>query len=283
MKPVSRNRLTAGFTIPEAITYVFVFTLVMGALTALMSSLFSSQAHPQVTYNSQVYELAPSYTNLRQAIDLHAALANALDQADSVVILGGARSHPSLDPTGPSSALLATYSPTTLTAMVGGDGFTAFSSWDQRQLNSTQFSGNLTTGQGSADCTVLTVQGLTRITSITQQRRYTTTVNGQSVVLYEVTHQSIDWSSGSAVLTTNATTGTTPTYYYRFYYLATEDVWSQPPGVSHYWYRYDSTWNRDQEGPAKVVFADPYIVAGDDTTAQINSVSRFIYFVSHAQ
>ena len=283
MKPVSRARQNAGFTIPEAIGYVLVFTLIMGALTALLSSLFSSQAHPQVVYSSQTYELAPSYTNLRQAIDLHAALANAIDQADSVVLLGGSRSHPSLDPTGPSSALLASYVPTTLAAMSGGDGFTAFSSWDQRQLNSTQFAGNLTTGQDAADCTVLTVQGLTRITSITQQRRYTTTANGQSVVLYEVTHQTVDWTSGSAVLTVNATTGTTPTYFYRCYYRAAEDTWAQPPGISHYWYRADSTWNRDQEGPAKIVFADPYIVAGDDSTAQINSVSRFIYFVTHAQ
>jgi len=283
MKPVSTTRNQAGFTIPEALAYVFVFTIMMGALTALLSSLFTSQAHPQVSYNGRIYEMAPSFTNLRQAIDLHAALATAIDQADSVVILGGSRSHPSLDPTGPSSALVTSFTPTALTAMVGADGFTAFSSWDQRQLNATQFSGNLTTGQGSADFTFLTVQGLSRITSIAQQRRFTMMANGQNVVLYEITHQAVDWSSGSAVLTVNATTGTTPTYFYRFYYLANEDTWSQAPGASHYWYRSDSTWNRNQEGPAKVVFADPYIIAGDDPTAQINSVSRFIYFVSHAQ
>ena len=55
-----------------------------------------------------------------------------------------------------------------------------------------------------------------------------------------------------------------PPYTYRFYYALTEDIWSMPTGATHYWYRADSVWDRDQEGPTRVVFADPYSLAGQD-------------------
>jgi hypothetical protein len=94
-----------------------------------------------------------------------------------------------------------------------------------------------------------------------------------------VTHQTVDWSSGSPVLVNSSLSGANPTFYYRTYYDASEDTWAQPPGATHYWYRTDSAWNRDQEGPTRIVFSDPYVLAGQDPQAQISSVSRFIYFL----
>jgi hypothetical protein len=278
MKPVSSSG-RGGFSIVEAIGYLIIFAIMMAALTFGMSSLFTQQATGQVTYNQQPYSQAPSFDDFRRAIDLHAAFATATDQADSIVVLGGTRSHPAFDPTGPSSALNSTFSDSTLAAAANGDGSKAFSSWDQRQVNSSQFSVYLTSNPDPADFTVLTVQGLSRITSVTQQRRHTTTINGRPLSLYEVTHQSIDWSSGSPVPVPNATTGTGPTYAYRFFYAAGEDIWSMAPGATHYWYRTDATWNRDQEGPARVIFADPYAMAGQDPGSQLSPVSRFIYFL----
>jgi len=278
MKPVSSSG-RGGFSIVEAIGYLIIFAIMMAALTFGMSSLFTQQASSQVTYNQEPYAQAPSFDDFRQAIDLHSAFATATDQADSIVVLGGTRSHPSYDPTGPSSALAATFADSALPAASGSDGFKAFSSWDQRQVNSSQFNVYLTANPDPADFTVLTVQGLSRITSVTQQRRYRTTVNGQALSLYEVTHQMIDWSSGSPVPVPNAATGTGPTFAYRFFYTAAEDVWSMAPGATHYWYRADAAWNRDQEGPARVIFADPYAMAGQDPNSQLSPVSRFIYFL----
>jgi hypothetical protein len=251
----------------------------MGALTYGMSSLFSQQAHPSVTYQGRTFTAAPSYDDFNQAIGLHTAFSGAVDSADSVIVLGGTRSHPAFDPTGPSSALSESFLDTSLSAVAGGDGFQTFSSWDQRQLNSSQFSAYLTSNPDPADFTILTVQGISEITSITQQRRYTATIDGQNLELYEVTHQAIDWSSGSPVLTTNPVTGTTPTYFYRFYYTPGEDVWSMPPGATHYWYRADTTWDREQEGPTRVIFADPFSLAGQDSGSALSPVSRFVYFI----
>jgi hypothetical protein len=278
MKPVSSSG-RGGFSIVEAIGYLIIFAIMMAALTFGMSSLFTQQTRGQVTYNQQAYSQAPSFDDFRQAIDLHAAFSSATDQADSIVVLGGTRSHPAFDPTGPSSALAATFADSALTAATGGHGAKAFSSWDQRQVNSSQFSAYLTANPDPADFTVLTVQGLSRITSVTQQRRYRATINNQVLSLYEVTHQAIDWSSGSPVPVPNAATGTGPTYAYRFFYAAAEDIWSMAPGATHYWYRVDPTWNRDQEGPARVIFADPYAMAGQDPNSQLSPVSRFIYFL----
>ena len=105
-----------------------------------------------------------------------------------------------------------------------------------------------------------------------------TVINGEQVALYEVTHQTIDWSSGTAHFDTDPNTGALPTYSYRFYYDAGEDLWAMPPGATHYWYRTDPTWDRDQEGPARLVFADPYSLAGQDPNSPLTPVSRFIYF-----
>jgi hypothetical protein len=274
-----RRFSNAGFSIVEALGCIVVSALIMGALTYGMGGLYSQQTHPAVAYNGNTYNQAPSFDDFGQAISLHSAFSNAVDAADSIVVLGGARSHPVFDPTGPSSVLSESFIDTSLAAAAGGDGFKAYSSWDQRQINSSQFSSYLTTNPDPADFTILTIQGLSQITSITQQRRYTAVINGQNLALYEVTHQTIDWSSGSPVLTPNALTGNTPTYTYRFYFTAAEDVWSMPPGATHYWYRSDTAWDRDQEGPARVIFADPYSLAGQDPGSPISPVSRFIYFL----
>ncbi len=286
MKPVSPGRLArsrggqSGFSVVEGIGGLVVFALLMGALTYGMGSLFSEQAQPQVAFGQQAYARAPSFDNFRDAVDLHAAFSNAVDQADSVIVLGGARSHPTLDPNGPSSALSASFEDCVLTAAAAGGGLRAYSSWDQRQLNFSQFSAYFTASPDPADFTILTVQGLSRITSITQQRRHRAVVNGQDLALYEVTYQPVDWSSGMPSLPTNASTGTRPAYSYRVYYAAAEDVWSLPPGATHYWYRADTAWTRDHEGPSRVVFADPYALAGQDGSSPVSPMSRFIYFLA---
>ncbi len=278
MKPVS-SAGNAGFSLVEAIGYLVATAALMGALTYAMASLFQTEAQPEVSYGGQSYELAPSFSDFRSAIDLHAAFASAVDQADGVVVLGGTRTHPDADPNGPSSALAMNFSDTTLPAAVGSDPAAGFSSWDQLQLNAGQFAPYLTANPDPADFTILTVQGQSRVTSITQQRRHTATIRGQSVVLYEVTHQTVDWSGGSGVLVANGRTGANPTYGYRTYYDAREDTWAQPPGATHYWFRADRVWDRDQEGPTRVIFSDPYALAGKDASAQIAGVSRFSYFL----
>lgn len=268
-----------GFSLIEGIGALILFALMMAALTYGSAQLFSSQAHPQVTYNGNVYSQAPSFGDFRQAVDLHTQFADAVDEADSVLVFGGQRSHPTLDPNGPSSALAENFADTELAAAVGSDPFAGFSSWDQLQLNAAQLDPYLTTNPDPADFTILTVQGQSRITSVTQERRYTATLNGVSSVLYEVTFQAYDWSSGTPVAVNDPATGTTPTQFYRIYYAANEDNWAQRPGVTHYWYRTDTAWDRDQEGPDRVVFADPYVLAGQDAQGQVTCVSRFVYFL----
>jgi hypothetical protein len=278
MKPVSSCG-REGFTLVEAVLGLVLFTAMMGALTYGTASLFKFQAQPEMTYQGKTYALAPSFGEFRKAVTFHQLFIQAMDQADSILVVGGTRSHPSLDPVGPSGALSASFQDPTLPAAAGSDPFQGFSSWDQRGLNAAQLDPYLTTSPDPADFTVLTVQGQSRITSITQHRRYTGTVNGVALVFYEATHQEIDWSSGSPVFVPDPATGSPPTSSYRIYYAANEDSWQQAPGATHFWYRTDPAWNRDQEGPTRVIFADPYVLAGQDPQAQVTSVSQFAYFV----
>ena len=271
----------AGFSLVEGVGYLIVFTILMGALTFAMGGLFGGQAQPAVAYASQTYARAPSFDGFHRAVALQQAFSGAVDAADSVIVLGGTRSHPAFDPTGPSAPLDTGFADPTLDAMTGGDGFQAYSSWDQRVDNNSQFTPYLAgnAAPDPADFTILTVQGLSRITSITQQRRHQAVVDGRSLSLYEVTHQTIDWSSGSPAFVPGADTNAPPTYAYRFFYAAAEDVWAMPPGATHTWYRTDTTWNRDQEGPTRVVFADPCALAGQDPNAALLPISQFVYFI----
>jgi len=159
MKPVSSLGRRNGFSLPEAIGGLVLFTIMMAALTYGTASLFKFQAQPQVVFNSQVYSQAPSFRDFQQAVPLHAAFAQAVDLSDSVIVLGGQRSHPTLDPNGPSSILSENFAATNLTAAAGSDPFQAYSSWDQRQINATQFGPFLTASPDPADFTILTVQG----------------------------------------------------------------------------------------------------------------------------
>lgn len=283
MKPSQSFRRRDAFSLVEGLGAMLLFTLMMAALTYASADLFKFQAHPQAVYNGNTYSLAPSFGDFRQAVDLHTRFAQSVDQADSVVVLGGQRSHPVLDPNGPSPALDESFADTVLSATEGSDPFQGYSSWDQKELNAAQFGPYLTASPDPADFTILTLQGLSRITSVTQQRRTTAAIDGQSCVLYEVTYQAYDWSSGTAVPVDNAATGTTPTAFYRIYYAANEDSWALPPGATHYWYRTDSAWDRDQEGPTRVVFADPYVLSGQDPQAPVASVSRFVYFLAQTR
>ncbi len=269
----------AGFSLVEAIGGLVLFVVVMGALTYATATLFNFQATPEVAFQGQTYSLAPSFGEFRKAVAFHKRFALAVDQADGVIVLGGIRSHPTLDPNGPSSALAAGFTGTALPAASGSDPFREFSSWDQREINASLFDPYLTPLPDPADFTVLTVLGQDQITSITQHRRHTAAINGRNVVLYEVTHQAIDWSGGTPVFEPDPASGTTPTASYRIYYAANEDQWMQPPGATHFWYRTDLAWERDQEGPTRVIFADPYVLAGQDPQAPVSSVSRFAYFL----
>lgn len=272
MQPPHRRSASAGFSLAETIAGVVLFAAIMAGLTYGTASLFQMQARPAVTYQGNTYTLAPSLTDFNAAVNLHAAFTAAVDASDNLIVLGGVRTHPVLDPNGPSSTLKLAFADTVLTAAATSDPFEAFSSWDQRSVNASQFSSDWNSNPDPADFTILTVQGLSRITSVTQQRRYTTTLGtGENVVLYQVSWQGYDWSTGSAVASTS--------YTYRIYYDQAEDTWSIRPGVSHFWYRTDTAWDRDQEAPARVVFADPYVLAGHDAQAQVNAVSRFIYFL----
>ncbi|HEY3756916.1 MAG TPA: hypothetical protein VGL42_12260 [Opitutaceae bacterium] len=272
MPLTSRRPATAGFSLAEMIAGFVLFAAIMAALTYGTASLFQMQARPDVTYQGSSYTLAPSLTDFNSAVSLHAAFAAAVDASDNLIVLGGVRTHPVQDANGPSATLKLSFSDTSLPAAAACDPFSAFSSWDQKSVNASQFSSDWSSNPDPADFTILTVQGLSHITSVAQQRRYTTTLGtGESVVMYQVSWQGYSWSTGLPVATT--------AYSYRIYYDAAEDVWAIRPGVSHYWYRTDVAWDRDQEAPSRVVFADPYVLAGHDAQAQVSAVSRFVYFL----
>ena len=95
----------------------------MAAFTFAMGGLFSQQAHPSVVYQQYTYSKAPDFESFGAAVSLNAAFSAAVDGADSVIVLGGTRSQPAFDPTGPSSVLDESFADSTLAKFAGVAGF----------------------------------------------------------------------------------------------------------------------------------------------------------------
>jgi hypothetical protein len=132
------------------------------------------------------------------------------------------------------------------------------------------------TVEDPADFTVITVTGLNAISSITQCRRYSTTFGPENVALYEVV---MDTNPGAARNTTPGSAGRNE-WAYHIGIPIIEDSWTLPAGALHFWFRYDLTWQRLEEGPCRLIFPDPYLSAGVQMAGDTVAFSRFVYLVA---
>ncbi len=260
-----------GFSLPALVMAVAAATLIFVGLGLLAGALFQSEENYSVSYNGQAYSLAPSYVQFQNAMALHFAFQSACDQADGIYIYGGADTHPVNDPVGPSVVLSKTLSILGPLTTNGASSLRLQSGWESKTVYS-DFTSQFVNAGSAADFSVITVQGRSRVTSVTHQRRYSVTINGRVLQLYEVNYQPYDWSSSSPVAGSSSA--------YRICYRASEDSWSVPLGVRHAWYRVDPSWARIQEGPARLTFADPATLSADPTAPTVHAGSRFDYFLA---
>jgi prepilin-type N-terminal cleavage/methylation domain-containing protein len=256
--------LRRGFTLVECIACLLVLAFLLAGFYSLLAAAFSSSQLPSVTLNGITYAKAPNIGQMNAAINAQMLFQQLEQSSDASLVFGGKGSHPILDPAGPSDVIdWDSWSPLLFNPLSPIDPSRQFSSWDQRMSV-----GALTPPGSPADFSVLFVQGLSRVIGLAKQRRLAATLNCGPVNCYDVMVKAFD-STGAV----------SDSEEYHIYFPAGEDSWRIAPGAEHIWFRYDPLWSRDEEAGALVVFADPYVVAGENPDSEVLPVSEFTFYV----
>jgi prepilin-type N-terminal cleavage/methylation domain-containing protein len=267
-----RTSQRQGFTLIECILSLLMVGLLSAGFCSLLFAAFATSALASVTLNGIAYAKAPDIGQMNAAINTQVLFQQLQQNADAILVFGGKGSHPTLDPTGPSTVIDWDSWPTSLGTGPTIDPAQQFSSWDQRSAAASVLSPLLTTAGSPSDFSVVFAQGLNRVIGIAKQRRLTATLNHSQVNCYDVVIKSFTYDSTGSVTATR-------TEGYHVYYPAGEDRWQILPGASHVWFRYDPTWDRDEEAGAFLVFADPYVTAGENPGSEVRPVSEFSFYV----
>jgi hypothetical protein len=167
-----------GFSLAETVGVIIGCGVLAVGILGYMGSYFHQMAQPFTTINSPAanttYSLAPDTAQLDSALQLHQQLLANLTSADLVMVYGGTASSPA--PSAPSP-LLASYAPSTLSSLA------ATPAWESDNLLavSPTLSAEADSSVAAAsNYTVVTLVGANTVTSVTNVRVYTQTVNGNS-------------------------------------------------------------------------------------------------------
>ncbi|HWZ95201.1 MAG TPA: prepilin-type N-terminal cleavage/methylation domain-containing protein [Opitutaceae bacterium] len=263
-----------GFTLIECILSLLMIGLLSAGFCSLLFAAFATSELPSMTLNGITYAKAPDIGQMNAAIDTQMLFQKLQQKADAILVFGGKGSHPYLDDSTQPSPVINwdSWDPASLGRGLAGptdanfDPARQFSSWDQRGALSAFF----TTGVSTADFSVVFVQGFNRIIGMAKQRQLSPAgkFNGSQVHCYDVEVRSFD-SAGAMSAKAD----------YHVCYPIGEDSWRIAPGASHVWFRYDPSWDRDEEAGAFLVFADPYVVAGENPAAEVLPISEFSFYV----
>jgi prepilin-type N-terminal cleavage/methylation domain-containing protein len=268
MRPLQRQ----GFTLIECILSLLMIGILSAGFCSLLFAAFATSELSSVTLDGITYEKAPDIGQMNAAISTQVLFQQLQQNADAILVFGGKGSHPTLDPTGPSSVIDWASWPTSLGNGPTIDPARQFSSWDQRSAAAGVLSSLIANAGSPADFSVIFTQGLNRIIGIAKQRRLTATLNNSQVNCYDVVLKRFTYDPTGAVTVTQ-------TEGYHVYYPSGEDMWRISPGASHVWFRSDPTWDRDEEAGTFLVFADPYAVAGENPGSEVRPVSEFSFYV----
>lgn len=275
----------SGFTVVELVLGATLTGLILLSTISFFTSVNREVVRPDIVYGGYTFKAAPflypggTASNFNIAndaasvIDMHLEFSRQLAIADMVHVFGGSN----VNPSGPTKL-----DPIKISRVTSANSTLRFRylSYAEYLKNPGYGIPNLTTYLETVvspyDFTVVVVPNSVGSTCAANVRRYTSTFNGNPVVLY-LTHFYLS-PVGNGVFYSSTSLSTQR--YYAFWIPENEDVWSVPVGAKHYWYRNDASWwTRTESAGSSLVFPDPIAlsVAGSDT--KVKPMSRFTYFV----
>lgn len=260
----ARGPVSAAFALGELIVVLMLAGIVTAALLAGLIALVNG-LHPRaLVVSGQPVPLAPTFAAFPAAVRLHEALTREFMQARAVYVFGGI--HPSL----PGTERAATVGPLAAQTLPSISDFSAGLPLATVEFYD-RFSGelgSLATAPARDAYSVLVVgerAGTLAVTCLVQVARVDLPADeaGGPYVLRDVKL----WTSGE-------------TQGYVFAERAAGG--GAFVGAVHTWLRHDSATGIFEEGPACVVFPDPWLYAAASGTSPLDAAppfSRFSYFV----
>lgn len=256
-----------GFVLIEVLLVLIVSSIVVVALLGGLVAIVRGLQPQSVVIRGETMPLAPTFGAFPSAIRLHEAFSERLAAARAVYVFGG--KHLSI----PANAAAAQLAPLRAQALPVITDFSAGLPMDARSFYDT-YAGALGEGEAASapeDFSIVVVgpaDGALAVTCLVQERRAETSISDGAVAVPFVTHEVKLWELGSDE---------------RLRYAFAERP-SQTSGVFvgavHTWLRYRTAAAEAEEGPACVVFPDPWVYAGARGAADdLPAFSRFSYFL----
>lgn len=272
-----RFRSEKAFTLIEIILSVAISAVLLTGVISLLF-VFGHQSLPiSPTHTSALgqntFHTVPSSRSFNAATRLMDRFQAHVSDAAAVFVLGGYREQAVDDPMAGANAPIALgYVFPAVGGLAAGEvDISALSipqtAIDFRAVLNARSGAQFEPSWDASDFSVVTLNGLRTVSSVTQVRRF---VAGD-YACYEVL---LDTDLAAA-----RQEGVNRFVYRMSLPLGEDTNWQLPVGARHYWFRHDPDWSRREEGPALVVFPDPLLMAGVQPNGDTQPFSRFNFFL----
>jgi hypothetical protein len=257
---------TRGFVLAEIIIVLAISSIVVLALLAGLIALIRGLQPQNVTLRGETLPIAPTFGAFPSAVRLHQAFADRMSTARAIYVFGG--QHISIPSNAPAAAMrpLQAQSLPTISDFSPGLPMEAKSFYDSYGAAL----GDQEASSSSQDFSVAIVGpsgNALALTCLVQVRRTDLTVSDGSTATPFIVREVKLWD-----IETGA---------YRYVFAERPAQVAQLfVGAVHTWMRYRTNAS-GEEGPACVVFPDPWIYAGSrGRSDDVPPFSRFSYFLA---
>lgn len=261
-------RQSRGFILAEVIVVLIVSTVVVATLLAGLVALVRSLQPPSVVIAGEELPISPTFGAFPSAVRLHQTFSDDVAAARAVYVMGGR--HMSIPVDAPPTAVgpLKTQSLPSIGDFSRGLPMDAKTFYDL-------YVGAL--GEQEAkptpdDFTVLVIgmnAGALAVTCLVQVRRTDRAISDGTALTSYVVREVKLWDAQAAQV---------QRYAYAERPAQSAQVFI---GAVHTWMRYQANSVVNEEGPACVVFPDPWVYGGSRGQADdIPAFSRFSYFLA---
>ena len=260
------RRANRGFTLFEMLIVLLGIGLVVGLVITGLVAVVRGLVPPQIVLKGETLSVAPAFAPFSPAVDLHQTLADRIGSARAVYVLGGRHLSLAADAQAAQQMPLAGNTLPVITDFAPGLPLDAKSFYD---LYAAQL-GPVNPNAHAEDFSVVVIgpqKGALAVTCFVQVTRATQTLtDGYETDNYVVREVQLLDVGGS-------------TARYAFAERL-ERITGLFVGAVHSWHRYSEATGQYEEGPASVVFPDPWLYAGARGNADdVPPFSRFIYFI----
>ncbi len=260
------RRANCGFTLFEMLVVLLGIGLVVGLVMTGLVAVVRGLVPPQIVLNGETLSVAPAYAPFSPAVDLHQTLADRIGSARAVYVLGGRHLSLAVDARAAQQMPLAATTLPTITDFTSGLPLDAKSFYEQYAAQL----GPMNPGAHAEDFSVVVVgphNGALAVTCFVQVVRTTQTLTDgyetDNYVVREVQLADVGGSTARYVFAERP-----------------ERIKGLFVGAVHSWYRYSEAAGQYEEGPASLVFPDPWLYAGARGNADdVPPFSRFVYFI----